>query len=248
MSHRIVTWAERFDLYETADQILCSGWDEFLLNNKLVDEYWERFVNGFQEYQVMLMEGEEILAIINTLPLCFEEPFDQLPDGGWEWGFVKAIDDAAQGKKPNMLFGVQVVINPAHQGKGLSRIAVQEMRSVALKHGFSTIVIPLRPSLKSSCPLIPMEDYLAAKDARERCFDPWLRVHLEAGAEICRVCPDSYLIEGSIEEWKRWTGRSFPCSGSYVIPGALCPVEIDLEKDRGRYVEPNVWIVHHLGK
>ena len=36
----------------------------------------------------------------------------------------------------------------------------------------------------------------------------------------------------------------FPDSGSYVVPGALVPVEIDLERDEGLYREPNVWMVH----
>jgi len=38
----------------------------------------------------------------------------------------------------------------------------------------------------------------------------------------------------------------FPDSGSYVAPGALVPVEIDRESDRGLYVEPNVWMRHRL--
>jgi hypothetical protein len=31
---------------------------------------------------------------------------------------------------------------------------------------------------------------------------------------------------------------------SYVVPGALVPVEIDRERDEGHYLEPNVWMVH----
>lgn len=41
-----------------------------------------------------------------------------------------------------------------------------------------------------------------------------------------------------------WTGLRFPESGAYVVPGALTPVTIDREADRGEYVEPNVWMRH----
>jgi hypothetical protein len=35
-----------------------------------------------------------------------------------------------------------------------------------------------------------------------------------------------------------------PETGSYPVPGALVPVEIDREGDMGVYVEPNYWMVH----
>ena len=38
----------------------------------------------------------------------------------------------------------------------------------------------------------------------------------------------------------------FPQSGRYIIEGALNPIEIDIEKDEGVYIEPNVWIVHEV--
>jgi len=36
----------------------------------------------------------------------------------------------------------------------------------------------------------------------------------------------------------------FPQSGLYNIPGALNPISMDIEKDEGIYVEPNVWLLH----
>ena len=37
---------------------------------------------------------------------------------------------------------------------------------------------------------------------------------------------------------------SFPESGPYVVPGALQSVLMDLERDEGRYEDPNVWMRH----
>jgi hypothetical protein len=39
---------------------------------------------------------------------------------------------------------------------------------------------------------------------------------------------------------------SFPESGPYVVPGALQPVLMDLERDEGRYEDPNVWMRHPI--
>lgn len=53
-------------------------------------------------------------------------------------------------------------------------------------------------------------------------------------------------ITGTVAEWEEWAGMRFPESGAYVVPGALSPVEVDVEGDRAVYVEPNVWMRHVL--
>jgi len=51
-------------------------------------------------------------------------------------------------------------------------------------------------------------------------------------------------VPGTAAAWEEWTGLAFPESGSYVVSGALVPIEIDRERDEGVHVEPNVWMVH----
>jgi hypothetical protein len=53
-------------------------------------------------------------------------------------------------------------------------------------------------------------------------------------------------ITGTIAEWRKWTGMMFPESGEHIVPGALVPVQIDIESDIGTYIEPNVWLIHPL--
>ena len=31
-----------------------------------------------------------------------------------------------------------------------------------------------------------------------------------------------------------------------IVPGALNPIYMNLDKDEGTYIEPNVWIVHEI--
>ena len=78
-------------------------------------------------------------------------------------------------------------------------------------------------------------------------FDPWLRTHWRAGGELLGVCPASMEIAADVASWEAWTGLRFPESGPYVVPDALVPLEIDRERDLGRYVEPNVWLRHRCG-
>jgi hypothetical protein len=65
---------------------------------------------------------------------------------------------------------------------------------------------------------------------------------------VLAVCPASLVVEAEVAAWEAWTGMVFPETGPYVVPEALVPVEIDRERDLGRYVEPNVWVRHPHGE
>ena len=243
-NYRVVTWGERFDLYPEADEILCSAWPEFMLNNKPVNDKWEAFVEQFKDIQLMLMNENEILAIINTQTIRIDMPLQQLPDEGWEWGFLTALENKAAGIEPNYLLGFQVVVNPNHQGKGLAQTAVLEMQSLSKRLGLQGVLIALRPNLKAKFPLLSMEDYLRCKTPNGESYDPWIRIHERLGGELIRICPKAYSIEGTVKEWQQWTQQEFPCSGEYLVEGGLNPIQIDLDSDHGKYTEPNVWLIH----
>jgi hypothetical protein len=52
------------------------------------------------------------------------------------------------------------------------------------------------------------------------------------------------VIEGTVAEWEQWAGMLFPVTREYVVPDALNLVSIDRERDRGVYVEQNLWVQH----
>ncbi|MEA4882280.1 MAG: hypothetical protein VB144_01245 [Clostridia bacterium] len=62
---------------------------------------------------------------------------------------VRAEDDVTKG----FLGGLQVVVIPAYRGRGLSSSIILEIISLARRDGHSTLILPVRPSLKSRCPL-----------------------------------------------------------------------------------------------
>jgi hypothetical protein len=151
-----------------------------------------------------------------------------------------------EGGAPTTLSALVAVVRPPFQGHGLSRLIIEGMRDVAVRHRLDALVAPVRPTLKAKYPLTPIERYLAWRRDDGQLFDPWLRVHEQLGAEILGACPGSLVVTGSVGEWEEWTGMAFPGSGPYVVEGALVPVEIDREHDRGSYVEPNVWMRHSV--
>ena len=108
--------------------------------------------------------------------------------------------------------------------------------------GFSSLIAPVRPTWKDRYPLIPFDRYVRWTRDDGLPFDPWIRVHVRLGGELLEPCPSSMTVEGSLEEWQKWTGMHFPEDGEYVVPGALVPVVFT--DGRGRYVEPNIWMRH----
>ena len=121
------------------------------------------------------------------------------------------------------------------------------MRANARLHGFRALIACVRPNRKAEHPLEAIEAYASRTRDDGLPEDPWLRVHVRAGGRIVRAVPDSMTVEGTIAEWREWTGLELPASGPYLPEGAASPVEIDLEADRGVYHDPNVWVVHDLG-
>jgi len=247
MDHTVVSLADRWDLFETQDALCSQAWPEFMLHDPVAGAYWMRFIEGRKDCQRLLMAGGDILAIVNSMPIHLEDGLNSLSDDGWDWALKTSVEDHEAGRVPNALFGVQVVVNPQHQGKGLSSVAVRVMAGIAKELGLPRLVIPVRPDGKARFPLVPMDTYTAWKDANGLPADNWLRVHARAGGTILRTCPRAMDIRGTVAEWEAWTGLSFPLDGEYVVPGALVPVRFDLSADQGVYVEPNVWVVHDIG-
>lgn len=219
----------------------------FVFEDDTVRLLGPRLENEFADYQFVLRDADAenaIVAVGHCLPFYWDAPLTELPARGWDAIVERAIADRDAGREPNTLTAIEVSVAQAYQGKGVSRHLIESMRTTARQHGFSTLVAPVRPSLKASYPLTPMERYVAWTTADQAPFDPWIRTHWRLGARIVKVAPQSMRVTGTIADWERWTQLQFPDSGDYVVPGALAPITIDRERDQGIYIEPNVWMQH----
>jgi GNAT superfamily N-acetyltransferase len=203
------------------------AWPRFVLNDPVSNANWHRLFDEFAELQFCAVEDGEVVAEGCSIPVA------GLPRG-WR-------DALLSEGEPDRLCALQVLVDRNRQREGLSRPMLEHMRGLAAERGW-TLWAPVRPTLKSVYPLIPIERYAAWRREDGLLFDPWLRAHERLGAEVHSIAHGSMRIEGSRAEWEDWTGMQFPEPGSYVVPGALVPVEFD--DKRGLYVEPNVWMRH----
>ncbi len=237
------------DYRKRAGEISDASWPEFVLHDPVADESWHELFDRFAEYQFALLDTEtnRMAAMANSLPFCWDRPLAELPEGGWDWVFLKAIEDHKRGTEPNIQSAIQINIHPDYQSQGLSTGMVEVMRAIGKSKGFKHMVAPVRPSQKSKYPLTSIDDYIRWTNDAGLPFDAWLRVHARMGATILRPCHQAMTIRGTHLEWETWTGMRFPQSGPYIVPGALNPVEMNVEKDEGIYIEPNVWMVHEVG-
>ena len=243
---RLLTACELSELSAVNDSVAQAVWPKFMLNDPVAGEFWHHLYEEWPDYQFAVLQGDRIVALGNSVPLHWESRLEQLPDEGWDWILPKAVSDRRAGRSGNLQVAIQVMVLPEHQGKGLSAEAVRSMKRIGAEHGHRQLIVPGRPTLKCQHPHTPIEEYLSWRDDQGFPFDSWVRTHVRLGAQVIKVCHHSMEIRGTTEEWRDWTGLSFPESGAYVVPGALVPVIVDTGKALGVYIEPNVWLRHSL--
>lgn len=242
MNHHLYTLDERPDLSDAIDRLSNQSWPRFLLNNPI--QGWDLLFDAFAQYQLLLCDSSDhLIAVGHTVPFLWDGNVPTLP-GTIAEILTRAQQSYLHQQTPNTFVALAAMVDPAHYGHNLSRMMVEEMRSTARRHACTSLLIPVRPTWKSRYPLTSMERYVEWRRPDGTYFDPWLRVHGHLGAEGLGVLPNAETIEGSVKDWEEWTDMVFPESGLYVVPGALQPVRIDCERNRGLYEDPNYWMKH----
>lgn len=224
------------------------SWPEFMWHDTVAQENWHEFFDRFGDYQSVLLDAKtnQVVALGHSLPFHWDSPLSELPEEGWDWVIQQAVDDDKNKVKPNLLAAVFVGVREEYKNHGLSRTILLSFRPTAAKHGFENLVIPVRPNEKPLYPLTSMDDYINWKNENYLPMDAWLRIQIRAGGKVIKVCHASKTVQGTRLEWEEWTGMKFPQSGEYIIPGALNPMEMHVEQDKGVYIEPNVWMQHSI--
>lgn len=237
---RLVTIEEQPDLLSHIDHLGLDSFPRYLFEGDAVLKAgWDRILRQFPDCQFALFEGEEMVGGGVTVPLYWDKTVEGLPT---------VIDELfdTETREPNILCAIAGLVVDKHQGRGISTDVLLGMKSIAEKRKLDSLMAPVRPNRKELYPLIPIEDYMHWKRDDGLPYDPWIRVHARLNAPLLRVMPKCIIATGTVAQWEEWTGLHFKQSGSYVIEGALNPIEIDLEKDQGLYIEPAVWMEHKV--
>lgn len=252
MALSVRTVAEDGTLQDRMEEIYSRLWPRVILEGQPAGDYavpaWATLYEQWPQFQFGLLDAEErLICVGNALELPWHEHVTRLPEGGFDWAMTTAHQAFQRGEPANMLCAVCITVDPAYRGQNISRIALETMYALGRRTGYTQMIAPVRPTAKVRYPLIPMQAYLAWQNAEGLPFDPWLRAHVRAGGQIIKSCSCSATLQGTVAEWSRWAdGLPLPGSGTYLLPGLFAPVEIDVERNVGLYVEPAVWVVHHF--
>jgi hypothetical protein len=235
----------RMRLYEELD----GGWPEFMTKDPTGSLYYRWFDQFWPEFSLLAVDREtgRAVAKAHSVPFFHDGDIaDGLPEGGWDWVIRTALHDRLGGIEPNMVSALEINIRSDLRGSGLSGLMLTAMRDNVARHGFTDLVAPVRPSGKPAEINRPIDEYAYATRPDGLPVDPWLRVHVRAGASIVNVAHYSMTYAGTLEQWRSWTGLPFDRTGPVEVPGALSPIHCDVSQNHAVYVEPNVWVHHRI--
>ncbi|MGH8658108.1 MAG: GNAT family N-acetyltransferase [Gammaproteobacteria bacterium] len=203
-----------------------------------------RLATDFSKFVLVAITDNPMEPIGYAAGIPFVGPKDllELPDGGYDEVFELGVSDFDTRQTPTMLAALAIALMPKHRGRGVSETLAKALCNLARSYGFGHLVVPVRPTHKTSEPFTPMEEYVLRARPDGAPTDPWIRLHWRLGATIVKVCPSSMTMRASIPAWEKATGMAFPTSGLYPIPDALAPLRVDCERDEAVLIEPNVWM------
>ncbi|MER5779742.1 N-acetyltransferase [Streptomyces sp. NPDC002039] len=225
-------------------------WPPFAGHDSLAWLLYPRMVAEFPDHVLVGTDGDAVVARAFSLPFALRAEgrgAGGLPARGWDQVLLWAFSDLRRGVAPDTVSAIEITVAADRQGEGLSGLMLAAMRDNARARGFAEVVAPVRPNGKHAEPDTPMDEYAHRTREDGLPHDPWLRVHVRAGAVIDSVAPLSMMVSGSLADWREWTGLPFDTTGPVRVPGALVPVRCEAEQGYAVYVEPNVWVRHPLG-
>ena len=241
MSRTVVSLAERPDLAEQLP--FGPGWPEFIFHDPVARRLMPAVERLFAGLNLVLLDGDEIVAGGWGVPLAWDGTVPGLP-AGWDGALERSVGGHDEGIAPDTLCAMASEVVAGRRGEGLGGAVLRALRERGAAAGLAPMIAPARPTLKHRYPLVPIERYALWADAAGAPFDPWLRTHHRVGARVLAPEPEAMRIVGTVAEWEEWTGMALPETGAYVVPDALAPVSVDRERDEAVYVEPAVWMLH----
>ena len=110
------------DYRDRAGDLSEVSWPEFMLHDPIANQNWHELFDRFSEYQFALMDTEtnRMAAMGNSLPFHWDEELSALPEKGWDWVFLQAVEDHKKGVAPNIQSAIQIAIHPDYRSQGLS--------------------------------------------------------------------------------------------------------------------------------
>lgn len=152
------TLSERPTLEGEFERLADAGWPRFLRQRDELGlgRYWPSLFE-LGDFQLLLCDGaDRVVAVGHTIPIEWDGTPGGLPDS-MVAVFQNAQAAPEKGQRPTALCALAAIVSPEHRGQGLSSELIRVMAGLARQHGLRALVAPVRPPLKASYPLVPME-------------------------------------------------------------------------------------------
>jgi hypothetical protein len=166
---KLVTLAERPDLLPAIRRLTDAVWPahmEYIHHDAVCHEHWPALLRDFADCQLALCDRRgRVQAAGYTIPFVWDRRPRSLPSG-IDGVLIRGITDRARARRPDTLSALLAAVDPDRQGRGLSRLVIEAMATVAARRGLRALVAPVRPTLKHRYPLVPMERYSLAPGRR----------------------------------------------------------------------------------
>ena len=142
----VVRYVDREDLMARRyEELTKPTFPEYMNQSEAGDLYWGRLYSDFADFQVALVEGDDLLAEAHALSLPWDGTLDDLPSG-WEDGFARGMTS----EPPHTaLMAIAISVAPDQQGRKLSSRMIETFtdnaRAAGLENG---VIAPVRPTCK----------------------------------------------------------------------------------------------------
>lgn len=239
----VVVSNERPDLEDQVREAFRVRWPEFIFHDPVSNANAGKVGEYFSSFDLWIIDEDRVIAGGWGVPMQWDGTLQDLPDG-YDGSLVRSVGDYETRVRPDTFCIMAAAVAADAGRKGLAGTVLTALRERAAAAGLARVICPVRPTLKSSYPLVPMARFATWRRADGSSLDPWIRTHERLGGTILAPARRSMVITGSVSDWEQWTKMAFPESGDYVVPDALNLVEIDCQEDTGVYVEENLWIRH----
>lgn len=241
---KIVNLKEKLENRDIYQQLIDDNWDVIGTLDDVGYEFWFDMLDVHSAYQFGVYLNGELAGVGNCVPLWEKESIEDLPDEGWRWAIKSSLKN--ESGKPKYVSAISATVAKGFRGKKISQRILSEFKRLAQESGAEALIAPVRPSLKSKYPLIPLKEYVEWRRPDGSRYDSWLKIHEGIGGRIVKISKDAMIATRPLEFWKELSGQDYLSSGKYLIDGALNPIEIDIDRQEGVYREPGVWIVHNF--
>lgn len=152
----VVETRERPDLEQQAQAAFRQRWPEFIFHDPISNANIDKVGEYFAEWDLLVLRDGQVLAGGWGVPLPWDGTTRDLPDG-YDDALVRSVTARESGRPTDTLCIMAAVVAAGAARKGLAGTVLSALRKRALDAGLTRVVCPVRPTLKSSYPLVSMD-------------------------------------------------------------------------------------------